>query len=186
MQIKEKLEVFRKFTIDVADKEIEALIQEYKENCDRELEEFRKSRQIELEHKFQIKETEIRRQVNRKVSEEMVRQKRILDSCKQEWKGKLIARVKELLEEYQQTESYQGFLAAKIRMAKEVAGDEPVVVYINPSDADKKQGLEQETGVELTVSSIDFGGGVRAVIRSRNILVDESFVTKLEQEETYL
>ena len=61
-----------------------------------------------------------------------------------------------------------------------------MVVYINPSDADKKQGLEQETGVELTVSSIDFGGGVRAVIRSRNILVDESFVTKLEQEETYL
>ena len=92
MQIKEKLEVFRKFTIDVADKESEALIQEYKENCDRELEEFRKSRQIELEHKFQIKETEIRRQVNRKVSEEMVRQKRILDSCKQEWKGKLIDR----------------------------------------------------------------------------------------------
>lgn len=186
MQIKEKLEVFRKFTIDVADRESDALIREYKENCEKELEEFRKNRQIELEHKFQMKETEIRRQVNRKVSEEMIRQKRLLDNCKREWKEKLIAQVKALLEEYKGTEGYTRFLAAKIRMAKEVAGDEPVVVYINPSDAGKKRELEQETGVELTVSSIDFGGGVRAVIRSRNILVDESFVTKLEQEETCL
>ena len=54
------------------------------------------------------------------------------------------------------------------------------------SDADKKEALEIKTGTELTVSAMDFGGGVRAVIRSRNILIDESFVTKLEQEEAYL
>ena len=46
--------------------------------------------------------------------------------------------------------------------------------------------LEAAAGVSLTVSAIDFGGGIRAVIRARNILIDESFVTQLEQEEASL
>ena len=116
----------------------------------------------------------------------MLRQKRILDNCKREWKEKLIAQAKILLEEYQNTSEYQEYLIAKIKMAKKVAEQEAVLIYINPSDADKKEELEKKTGVDLTVSNIDFGGGIRAVIRSRNILIDESFVTKLEQEETYL
>lgn len=186
MQIKEKMKVFQKFAIDVANTESDALIREYQEACEKELEEFRKNKQTELEHKFQIEEAKIRRQVNRKVSKEVLRQKRILDHCKREWKEKLIEQVKILLEEYQNTEAYTDYLTAKIEMAREVAGKEEVTIYINPSDADKKEELEQKTKMELTVSSMDFGGGIRAVIRSRNILIDESFMTKLEQEETYL
>lgn len=186
MQIKEKLEVFQKFTINVANSESDMLIREHEEACERETEEFRKNRQIEMEHKFQMEETAIRRELNRKVSEEVVRQKRLLDICKREWEEKLCEKVKDRLKKYQQTEDYQKYLIAKIKMAKEVAGKEEVTVYINPSDEAKKEILEQETGVELTVSAMEFGGGIRAVIRSRNILIDESFMTKLEQEETFL
>ncbi len=186
MQIKEKLEVFQKFTINVANSESDALIREYEETCERELEEFRRNRQTEMEHKFQMEETAIRRELNRKVSEEVVRQKRLLDACKRQWEEKLFEKVKILLEKYQQTEDYLNYLTAKIKMAKEVAGDEEITVYIDPADADKKGRLERESGVELTVSNMEFGGGIRAVIRSRNILIDESFVTKLEQEETFL
>ena len=109
-----------------------------------------------------------------------------MDSCKREWEEKLSEKVKERLKQYQQTEDYQKYLAAKIRMAKEVAEEEEITVYIDPADADKKERLERDTGVELTVSNMEFGGGIRAVIRSRNILIDESFMTKLEQEETFL
>ncbi|TGY98092.1 hypothetical protein E5329_01405 [Petralouisia muris] len=186
MQIKEKLEVFRKFTIDVANSESNTLIREYEEACERETEEFRKNRQIEMEHKFQMEETAIRRELNRKVSEEVVRQKQLLDRCKREWEEKLFEKVKDRLKKYQQTEDYNKYLIAKIAMAKEVAGEEEVTVYINPSDVDKKEMLEEKTGVEVTVSTMEFGGGIRAVIRSRNILIDESFMTKLEQEETFL
>lgn len=182
MQIKEKLEVFRKFTIDVANDESEAIIREYKESCEKELEVFRKNKQTEMENKLQIEEIKIRRQKNRKISEEVLRQKRILDDCKQKWEKKLLEEVQILLKEYQATENYQDYLIAKIKMAKEVADNEAVTIYINPSDADKKNVLEKKTNVALTISDIDFGGGIRAVIRSRNILIDESFATKLEQE----
>ena len=42
--------------------------------------------------------------------------------------------------------------------------------------------LEKETGAKLTVSAEDFIGGVRAVIRSRNILMDHSFKTQIQDE----
>ena len=44
MQIKEKLEVFQKFTINVANSESDTLIREYEEACQRENEEFQKNR----------------------------------------------------------------------------------------------------------------------------------------------
>ncbi len=186
MQIDEKLEVFRNFTIDVAREESQKLIAEYEDSCSREIEAFRQQKLEELEHKIRIEEHNIRRQMNSRVSGEMLRQKRLLDECKRMWREKLLDEVRRLLAEYQQTDKYQEYLIAKIKMAMEVAGEEEAVIYINPSDAGRKAELEALTGAALTVSSFDFGGGVRAVIRSRNILIDESFVTKLEQEETYL
>ena len=182
MQIEEKLEVFRNFTIDEAKQKSDEMIAQFDRSCKQELEEFRQNKQAEMEHKIQIEERNIRRQVNSKVSGEMLRQKHILDECK----VKLSDQVRLLLGEYQNTEEYKKYLIAKIHMAKKVAEQDPVIIYINPSDADKKTELEVLTKAELTVSKIDFGGGIRAVIRSRNILIDESFMTKLEQEETYL
>lgn len=42
--------------------------------------------------------------------------------------------------------------------------------------------LEDATRVHLTISTEDFRGGVRAVIRSRNILIDNSFSTQLKEQ----
>ena len=42
--------------------------------------------------------------------------------------------------------------------------------------------LEGATRVHLTISAEDFRGGVRAVIRSRNILIDNSFSTQLKEQ----
>lgn len=186
MQIEEKLEVFRNFTIDVAKEESERQIAEYEESCNREIETFRQNALAELEHKIHSEERDIRRQMNSRVSGEMLRQKRCLDECKRKWQEKLFEEARTLLAEYQKTEKYLEYLIAKIGMARDLADGDEVIIYINPSDADRKAELEARTGATLTVSSIDFGGGIRAVIRARNILIDESFVTKLEQEETYL
>lgn len=186
MKIKEKMEVFRKFTIEEASNESEASLRDFRSSCDRKLEAFRKNRQAEMEQIFQVEEAKIRREANHEISREVLRQKRSVDSCKREWKARLFGQVRELLAEYQKTEGYQEYLAAKIAMARELAGEEEAIIYINPSDAEKKEALEAASGVSLTVSAIDFGGGIRAVIRSRNILIDESFATKLEQEEACL
>ncbi len=186
MQIGEKLEVFRDFTLDVARENSSKITAQYEDACRQELEEYRKSRQAELEHRIQLEERSLRRQMNSRISAELLRQKHMLDECKRQWKEKLLQEVQTLLKEYQKTEDYKDYLTAKIQMAGEVAGTEPVIIYLDPSDEDKKAELEEKTGAGLTVSEIKFGGGIRAVIRSRNILIDESFLTRLEQEETIL
>ena len=80
------------------------------------------------------------------------------------------------------TEAYNDFLVRCIRQAVDFAGEDPVVIYINPSDERKRSDLEDATRVRLTISAEDFIGGVRAVIRSRNILIDNSFKTQLRNE----
>lgn len=186
MQIKEKLEVFRDFTLDVAKENSGQLTAQYEAVCRQELEEFRKNKQTEMEHRLQMEERSLRRQMNSRVSRELLHQKHILDECKRQWKEKLAEEIKILLKEYQKTADYHNFLVSRIRMAKKVAGKEAVIIYLNASDEDQKQELEKETETKLTISKIDFGGGIRAVVRSRNILIDESFLTKLEQEEMHL
>ena len=49
-------------------------------------------------------------------------------------------------------------------------------------DEGKKEDLERRTGTRLTVSAEDFTGGMRAVIRGRNVLIDHSFKTSLANE----
>lgn len=183
MQIKEKLEVFRQSAIEVANQESQTEIREYEVNCRQELEQFQKNKQQEMENAFQMERIKIRREMNRKVSAEITRQKRILDECQKQKKQKLFEIVEQKLAQYQQTKEYDVYLIEQIKRAAAFAKEEEIIIYINPTDIGKKQMLEQETGVELTISTMDFGGGIRAVIRSKNILIDESFTTRLEQEK---
>ena len=81
-----------------------------------------------------------------------------------------------------QTYGYDDFRIRGIRHAGECAVQEPVVIYINPADEQKRSDLADATCVHLTVSAEDCIGGVRAVIRSRNILIDNSFKTQLRNE----
>lgn len=182
MQIKEKLEVFRQSAIEVAQQESRTELEEYEKNCRRELEQFKKNKEQEMEHAFQMEEIKIHRKMNRKISEEISRQKRILDECQQQKKEKLFELVEQKLLEYQRTEAYDQYLEVQIKRAAEFAKTEEITIYINPTDVEKKEKLEQKTGVKLTVSQRDFGGGIRAVIHAKNILIDESFLTRLEQE----
>ena len=183
MQIKEKLEVFRQSALEVANQQSRTELEAYEADSRQELEWFRKNKQKETESAFQMEEIKLRREINRRVSMELTRQKRILDACQQEKKQKLFEIVEQKLAEYQKTEEYENYLAVQIKKAAEFARTEEIVIYINPTDAEKKQMLEQKTGVKLTVSNIEFGGGIRAVIHSKNILIDESFATRLEQEK---
>lgn len=61
-------------------------------------------------------------------------------------------------------------------------GNDELTIYINPTDEKRRSDLEGATRVHLTISAEDFRGGVRAVIRSRNILIDNSFSTQLKEQ----
>mgnify|MGYP006996852444 CR=1 FL=1 len=49
------------------------------------------------------------------------------------------------------------------------------------ADASKKHDLEEETKCTLTMSEYSFGGGMRAVIPARSILIDNSMDSRIAE-----
>ena len=121
-------------------------------------------------------------QLNMAMSEAQLQLKRDLSKTQKELKKKLFSEVEEMLQEFMQTEEYKRVLVQYIVKSAKYANGEAVTIYINPTDADKKEYLEEHTGMTLTVSKEDFIGGVRAVIHERNILIDNAFKGALENE----
>jgi len=121
-------------------------------------------------------------QLNMAMSKAQLELKRELSKTQNELKKDLFREVEELLQEYMKTEEYRSLLVEYIRKAAKFADGAAMTIYINPTDADKKEYLEEYTGMMLTVSKEDFIGGVRAVIREKNILIDHAFKGALENE----
>lgn len=182
MELTRKLNMFYTSAIEVANKQSSADMEEFILSMEKVMEEFKKNKIEEIDSRFRVEEEKLKREENRRASEAATERKRTLSIHQQEKKQQLFDAVREKLARFQQTEGYDKYLLSKIRMAKKFARREEVTIYINPTDTGKKEWLEQETGCVLTISEFDFGGGIRAVVRSKNVLIDESFQTKLSQE----
>lgn len=123
-----------------------------------------------------------RQKLNTVVSKGQIKIRRELGQVQNNLKNELFQEVLELIKEYMQTEDYKKLLISYITKAARFADGQPLTIYINSSDQDKKDDLEKYTGMTITVSEEDFIGGVRSVIPGRNILIDHSFKGALEKE----
>ena len=103
------------------------------------------------------------------------------EADKNELKEKLFVEVKQLLEDYMTTSAYQQLLIKQIKNIQKEAGSGKLILYIDPADSDKRSSLQVATGAPVTVSEYSFMGGTRAVLQDRNILIDNSFASKLEK-----
>ncbi|MFR7441006.1 MAG: V-type ATP synthase subunit E [Lachnospiraceae bacterium] len=98
-------------------------------------------------------------------------------------KKQLFEEVEESCQNYMKTEEYHDLLVKYIEKAVAFADAEEMTIYINPTDADKKAvSGGGDRILQLTISTEDFIGGIRAVIHERNILIDHAFKGALENE----
>ena len=123
-----------------------------------------------------------RQQLNTVTSKGQLKLRRQLSRVQNELKNKLFEEVRAMTEEYMKTEAYKELLVSYIAKAARFADGNPLIIYINSSDEDKKEFLEKRTGMTVTVSEEDFLGGIRSIIPGRNILIDHSFSGALEKE----
>lgn len=116
------------------------------------------------------------------VSKAQLELKREYGKRQKELKQELFQEVLKELQEFMKTDEYKELLVAYIEKAARFTNGEDLKIYINPSDADKKEWLEEHTGMTLTVSKENFVGGVRAVVKGRNVLIDHAYKGALEEE----
>ena len=182
MTLEEKIADLRTASMEQARAEGNAIIDSHREALEKVFEDHKAEALRQSETRIKAETTNARLSLNQAAAKSQLEIKRRQGKVQQELKDKIFEEVMGLVKDYMKTEAYDDFLIKCIRQAEEFAGQDPVVIYINPSDEQKRSDLADATGVHLTVSTEDFIGGVRAVIRSRNILIDNSFKTQLRNE----
>ncbi len=182
MTLEEKISHLRTTSMEQARSEGNAIIDSYKEALEKVFEDHKTESLRQSETRIKAETTNARQQLNQAMAKAQLEIKRQNGKIQQELKDKIFEEARSLVDDYMQTEDYMDYLMSCIKQAKAFAGDDPVIIYINPTDEKRRSDLEDATRIPLTVSAEDFIGGVRAVIRARNILIDNSFKTKLRNE----
>lgn len=183
MEINEKLDIFYRAAIEAANGQSESMRQEYQAAYEKELAEYEKQKQKQQQMRERTVQEQVRKEVNREVSEQMVQIKKEYRSGQEQKEAELFALVEQKLREYRKTDAYIELLKLRIKEAVTYADGEEVTVYLDPEDAGMEAELKRETRCALTVGKESFGGGIRAVIPSKNIWMDESFERRLQEEK---
>jgi vacuolar-type H+-ATPase subunit E/Vma4 len=183
MTLNDKLDHFYTSVIDSATAQYIEIVEEYKKTLLKISDDRRNAAVKKAESTFQVESDIIKREKNRRLSNVSVEIKRKTSEKAAEIKDQIFGEVERKLKEFMQSTAYEDYLAVKIKEASEFAQGNVIIIYINPSDQYMKASLESRTGVTLTISNRDFFGGIRAVLPSRSILIDNSFLTKLAEEK---
>lgn len=183
MTLAEKLELFEASAIEEANHQSSLALADYRQTLEKMYQSRIQQAKIEADS-FIITETDrIRREHNRALSMEQNKIKRDLGEKHYQVKEKIFADVMTKLEHYKKTDDYADSLVHCIKQIKCFVRGQKVTIYADPTDAHLIPRLEQETGMRITVSAIDFIGGIRAVVPDKNILMDYSYASRLEEEK---
>lgn len=182
MTLEEKIAEIQASSMEAARAEGNEIIESYRAALDKVFEDHKQEAIRQMETRIKAETINVRQQKNQAMAKAQLELKRQEGRVQKELKDKVFREVMELVEEYMKTEEYREFLLRCIQKSVEFAAGEELTIYINPSDKDMKEELELHSGTILTISKEDFIGGVRAVIRGRNVLIDHSFRTALRTE----
>ncbi len=184
MTLNEKLDNFYTSVIDSATAQSINIIEEYSKALQKIKDDRYQAATKRAANTYRIEIDHIIREKNRKLSKESLDIKRKVLERSAEITDNIFQEVELKLKEFMKTDSYQEYLVRKIKEALDFARGDELIIYINPSDESLIPSLEDKSGVKLTLSNRDFFGGIRAVIPSRTILIDHSFLTKLAETKS--
>ena len=182
MTLEEKIAHLQTTSMEEARAEGNTIIDTYREALEKVLQDHKEEALRQSETRIKAETVSAKQQLNQAMARSQLELKRRQGKIQQELKDKIFEEAYELVKEFMKTEAYEDYLYKCIHMAISLAAGYPIVIYINPSDDMRRSDLEDACGMRLTVSAEDFVGGIRAVIRSRNILIDNSFKTSLRNE----
>lgn len=182
MTLDEKIAHLQAASMAEARAEGNSIIDSYRDALEKVFQEHKEEMIQQSELRIRSEKINTRQQLSQAAAKAQLELKRQYGKVAQELKDQVFEEANVLVREYMKTDEYIDFMAACIRKALAFANGEPVTIYINPTDISHKDALEAETGTSLTVSKEDFVGGIRCVIRGRNVLIDNSFKTQLRNE----
>ncbi len=183
MTAQEKTEHIKEAAMTEAREQANSLIQEHTDALQNLLDQHEEEAKQQKQSRIEAEMTSANHTLSAVKSKAQLQQKQAWGKLLGDLTEQLFLEVQEQLADYMKTDDYKEKLAQYIQNAADYAGGVPMTIYINPTDEDKKADLEAQTGMELTVSKDDFVGGIRAVIREKNILIDHAYKGAIEREK---
>ncbi|HBA63134.1 MAG TPA: hypothetical protein DCZ20_04685 [Lachnospiraceae bacterium] len=182
MNLEEKITHLQEAVMNEARMQGNHIYETHRTALERLFEEHKEEARKQSEIRIKSGTTSARTRLNKAKADVQTNIKREEGKCKDRLKKELFQEVELLVEEYMKTPEYMEYLSGCIVKASAFANGEELTIFLNPSDEDKKAELEARTGMHLTISKEDFTGGIRAVIRGKNILIDRSFKSAIAEE----
>ena len=183
MTLDEKLQIFYNSAITDATEKSNAIIEEHKKNINQSLQEYELVAKQKAKTTLEEKMKKLVQEKNRKISLEQIQFKRNLSKQTNLLEETIFKDVVKKLEDFMKTEQYITLLEQQILYVLNFSGNEEICIYLNASDFDKKVLLETKTNTSLLIDETDFIGGIKAIIHKRNILIDCSFLSRLEEQK---
>jgi len=183
----EKLHHFNSIILESTEAECNEAFEEYKQSMDKYFEAHKKERAEKHKLEEKVEADNIKRTASKEYTTEQLHIRRKINHKQEELKNKLLAEVETLMESYFTTEDYKKLLIKQINEAVAVARGEEIHIFLDAKDELLKEELEAACNVQLIADGRTFYGGIRAEIPKKNILIDNSFESKLDNwKETYL
>lgn len=183
MNEKERIKHIQDVVMEEARSQGNEIISKHQEALDEIFETHKEEALRQQKVRIRAEQHAAKREVKTAISKRQLSLKRELNKVKTELKAELFEEVKALLVEYKKTEAYQDLLLSYVEEAVKYADGQPVSIFITASDQDKKEYLEKRTGLTFIISEDDFLGGIKAILPSKNILMDHSFLSSMEKLE---
>ena len=142
MTLEEKIAHLQTTSMEQARAEGNAIIDAHKEALEKLFEDHRAEALRQSETRIKAETTNARLSLNQAAAKSQLEIKRRQGKVQQELKDKIFEEVMGLVNDYMKTEAYGDFLVKCIRQAMHFAGQDPVTIYINPSDETKRSDLE--------------------------------------------
>ena len=180
MNTEEKLQHFYDLSIDSAKEDAQKLIDTQQNTLDHLFDEHVETKHRQAEAELKAESDKLKRDFNKDISAEQLQIKRQLSEVSDNLKDKLFLEVADKLKSFKETPDYKDMLLRQVGAAVDFAGSDPMNIYIDASDEQYLDVLKNkftDEHIAFYLSKESFGGGMRAVIRSKNILIDDSFLS---------
>lgn len=185
MDLEDKFAYFETQVNKQAQDIIDEQVNQYRATLQKDYDEFVKNTNQEFDAKFVNAKKDMRKDLNKNISQSQIHLQRDLYLQEEKLKKTLFAEFNDAIQNYMQTDEYRNQLVVMINNLKDYAekNREELVVYINHSDQGIIETLLEETNANIQISDREFLGGVRGVLKDRQVLIDYSFSTLLANVE---
>lgn len=185
MDLEDKFAYFETQVNQQAQDIIDEQVNQYRATLQKDYDEFVKNTNQEFDAKFVNAKKDMRKELNKNISQSQIHLQRDLYLQEEKLKKSLFAEFNDAIQNYMQTDEYRNQLVVMINNFKDYAekNREELVVYINHSDQGMIETLLEETNANIQISDREFLGGVRGVLKDRQVLIDYSFSTLLANVE---